>query len=152
MDEFYLTEERKKELEQELETLKGEKRIEVAEHLKRAKEYGDLSENAEYVEAREEKDRTEQKIAELEELLKSAKIIKKMSGSDRVHVGSTIAVKKGKETVKYTIVGSNESNPKEMKISNESPLGKAFIGRRVGDRVTVDTPGGSVEYRITRID
>lgn len=147
----YLTEERYEELKKELENLRNEARQEVAEQLKRAKEYGDLSENSEYAEAREEQSRIEARIAELDEVLKSAAIIHQGLGGDMVQVGSIVTVKKGDKSVKYTIVGSNESNPGEMKISNESPLGRAFLGHKTGDKVKVDTPSGSSEYTIESI-
>src|SRR3989344_4042481 len=149
----YLSPERFEELKQELETLKNEKRKEVAEQLKRAKEYGDLSENSEYVGAREEQTRVESRIFELDELLKSAKLIeKKGKGGGAVQGGSTGTGKKGGKTYRYAIVGSNESNPLEKKISNESPLGRAFLGKRAGDVVTVETPAGPVEYQVSKVE
>ncbi len=151
MDKYYLTQERFDELKKELEVLRNEKRIEVAEHLKRAKEYGDLSENFEYAEAREEQSRIEGRIAELDEMLKAAAIIKK-TGSDSVQIGSTITVQQDGNAMRYTIVGSNESSPKENKISNVSPLGKAFLGHRVGDSIQVETPGGMRAYLIKGIE
>lgn len=152
MKQYYLSPERLEELKAELATLRNVKRLEVAEHLKRAKEYGDLSENSEYAEAREEQTRIEGRIFELEEILKNVTIIKKAGGSDVVQVGSTVTVKKNGEKFTYAIVGSNESNPLERKISNESPLGKAFLGRKVGDKVQVEAPVGMVEYVITQIE
>ncbi len=151
MDTPYLSQERYNELETELNELRTTKRAEIADQLKRAKEYGDLSENAEYAEAREEQSRIEARIAELDEMLKSAVIIHKGIGGSIVEIGSSLTVKKGDQTVEYTIVGSNESNPAEHKISNESPLGHAFLGKKVGDKVTVETPAGKVEYTITAI-
>jgi transcription elongation factor GreA len=151
MDTPYLSQERYDELSRELEELRTAKRAEVAEQLKRAKEYGDLSENAEYAEAREEQARIEARIAELDEILKSAVIIHKGVGGSIVEIGCTVTVKKGDQTIQYTIVGSNESNPGERKISNESPLGRAFLGKKVGDKVSVETPGGKVEYTINSI-
>ncbi len=151
MNKAYLTQERFDELKKELEMLRSDKRMEVAEHLKRAKEYGDLSENSEYAEAREEQSRVETRIAELDDMLKSAVIIKK-TGGDVVQVGSTINVQKDGETMRYTIVGSNESNPKENKISNESPMGRAFLGHKVGESVNVETPGGTRVYLIRSIE
>lgn len=152
MDSYYLSEERLKELQKELETLKTTSRLEVAEHLKRAKEYGDLSENAEYVEAREEQSQLETRIFELEELLKRAVIIKKHEGSGVVEVGSKVSAKKNGTMLQYTIVGSNESKPEEGKISNESPIGRALLGHKVGDSVMVTTPSGQAAYQITKIE
>ncbi len=152
MDKYYLTQERLEELKQELETLKTEKRLEVADRLKRAKEFGDLSENAEYAEAREEQSAVETRIFELEELLRRAVVIKKTEGSDRVEVGSKVTVRKNGDISEYTIVGSNESKPEEGKISNESPIGRALLGKRVGDSITVATPAGQAAYQVTKIE
>ena len=145
-------EERYEELKKELEQLRNVARLEVAEHLKRAKEYGDLSENSEYVEAREEQSRIETRISELDDMLKSAVFIKKNAGgSGLVQVGSTVTVKKGDKNVQYVIVGSNESNPAENKISNESPLGRAFLNHAAGDVVEVETPAGKTKYTIVSV-
>ena len=152
MDKYYLTKERLEELKQELETLKTEKRLDVADRLKRAKEFGDLSENAEYAEAREEQSAVETRIFELEELLRRAVVITKTEGSDRVEVGSKVTVKKNGAISEYMIVGSNESKPEEGKISNESPIGRALLGKRVGDSITVATPAGQAVYQITKIE
>lgn len=152
MDKYYLTKERLEELKQELDDLKNKKRVEIAEKLKRAKEYGDLSENAEYAEARDEQSVVETRIFELEDLLKKAVVIKKSEGSDKVEVGSTVTVRKNGDIFIYTIVGSYEAKPEEGKISDESPLGRAFLGHKVGDSVTVTTPGGQAGYQITKIE
>lgn len=152
MDQYYVTKERLEELKEELHTLKSEKRLEVADRLKRAKEYGDLSENSEYTEAREEQSWVETRIFELDELLKKAVIIKKSAGSDEVEVGSTITVRKDGQNSRYMIVGSNEAKPEEGKISNESPLGRAFLKHKVGDKIQVKVPSGEVTYQITKIE
>ncbi len=152
MDTPYLSQERYDELKRELDQLRSVSRLEVAEQLKRAKEYGDLSENAEYAEAREEQSRIETRIAELDDILKSAVIIHKGAGGDVVAIGSTVTVKKDNTDTTYLIVGSNESNPAERKISNESPLGRAFLGKRSGDKVSVSTPSGTVEYAILKVN
>lgn len=152
MDTPYLSQERYDELKHELEELRSTSRAEIAEQLKHAKEYGDLSENAEYAEAREEQSRIESRISELDEMLKAAVIIKKGTGGDVANIGSTVTAKKDGQVMQYTIVGSNESNPAERKISNESPLGRAFLGRRPGDAVKVETPSGTAEYTITKIE
>lgn len=152
MDKYYLSEERLAELQKELQTLKTTARQEVAEHLKRAKEYGDLSENSEYVEAKEEQSRVETRIFELEEMLKRAVIIPKDAPKgDTVQVGCRVTVKKDGKAAEYVIVGSSESKPEEGKISNESPLGRAFLGKSVGDKVEVSTPAGKMIYEITKI-
>lgn len=152
MSKQYLTKERLEELRVELETLKNKKRVEVAERLKQAKEYGDLSENSEYAEAREEQANVETRIAELEELLKEAVTLKMTEGGDTVTVGSTVAVKKGEKTMTYTIVGSYEAKPEEGRISDESPLGKAFLKKKAGDKVNVTTPAGAQSYEILKIE
>src|ERR1700722_14332251 len=143
MSKQYLTQERLDELKAELDELKNKKRQEVALRLKTAKEYGDLSENSEYVEAREEQATVESRIFELEELMKEAVTIKTGEGGDIVGVGSVVTVKKGDKTTTYTIVGSYEAKPEEGRISDESPLGKAFMKKKVGDIVPVTTPGGA---------
>ncbi|MEK7181153.1 MAG: transcription elongation factor GreA [Patescibacteria group bacterium] len=152
MDKYYLSIERLNELKVELEDLKGRKRREIAERLKTAKEYGDLSENSEYSEAREEQARVETRIFELEDILKQASVIKKSEEVDEVRIGSTVTVKKGDEVFNYTVVGSNETNPEEGKISNESPLGRAILGHKVGDKITVGTPSGEIQYSISKIE
>jgi transcription elongation factor GreA len=152
MPKQYLTKERLDELKAELEDLKNNKRQEVAQRLKQAKEYGDLSENSEYAEAREEQANVEGRIFELEELMKEAVTLKTGEGGDVVQVGSVVTVKKGEKTATYTIVGSYEAKPEEGRISDESPLGKTFLGRKVGDAVQVATPGGSAAYEILKIE
>lgn len=151
-DKYYLTKERLEELKKELEFLKVQKRLEVSERLKRAKEFGDLSENSEYTEAREEQSLVEGRIFELEEVLKKAVIIGKNEGGGEIGIGSTVTVKKDGANLTYTIVGSDEAKPEEGKISNESPLGRAFLGRKVGDSVTAKTPSGEVNYKIVKIE
>lgn len=147
----YFSEEGLEKLKQELEDLKTAKRHEIAARLEHAKSLGDLSENAEYQEAKEEQSLLESRIGELEEILRNAVIIKKDAYSTLVQIGSTVRVKSehGEET--FTIVGSEEADPKEGKISNESPLGKAFLGRKTGDKVEVKTPAGTFHYSISGI-
>jgi transcription elongation factor GreA len=151
MAKQYLTKERLQELKDELATLKNTRRIEIAERLKQAKEYGDLSENSEYAEAREEQANVEARITELEELLKEAVTIEKSAG-DTVTVGSTVTARRGDQVMTYTVVGSYEAKPAEGRISDESPLGKAFLKRKVGDEVKVVTPAGTATYEITKIE
>lgn len=148
----YLTLEKLDELKKELEYLKGPKRMEVAERLGRAKELGDLSENSEYQEAREEQNQVETKIGELESLLKQAVLIEKSSSRDAVSIGSTVHVKRDGKTLKFTIVGSNESRPEDGLISNESPLGRSFLNKKVGDVTNVETPSGKFKYEIMNIE
>ncbi len=151
MGKQYVTKEKLEELKQELADLKGRRRIEVGERLKRAKELGDLSENSEYFEAREEQARVEARIGEFEDTIKSAEIIEKSTSISNVAIGSAVEVKKDGQTTKFTIVGSNEANPTGGFISNESPLGQAFLGKKVGEKVIVAVPKGKVEYTIVSI-
>ena len=151
MSKQYLTKERLEEFKVELNDLKNIKRNEVAQRLKQAKEYGDLSENSEYAEAREEQANVETRIFELEDLLKDAVLIEKTEDNGAVQVGSVISIKKGDKTSVYTIVGKYEAKPEEGKISDESPLGKAFLGHKVGDKIPVTTPAGQMTYEILKI-
>ncbi len=147
----YVSEEGLEELKRELETLKTKTRMDIADQLKRAKEYGDLSENAEYAQAREEQGKVEARIFELEELLKRAAVIKKTEGGTTVQVGASVTVEKGGKSITYHIVGASESKPEEGKISNESPIGRAFIGKKVGEKVEVTSPNGKAVYEIVKI-
>lgn len=148
--EYHLSPEKLEELKKELEVLKNQKRAEVAERLKRAKELGDLSENAEYMEAREEQTQVETRIFELEDMIKNAILITQVKG-DKVQIGSEIEVEKGGQRMKFKIVGHNETDPSGGKISNESPLGSAFVNKSKGDSVKVKTPAGEVTYKIVSI-
>jgi transcription elongation factor GreA len=150
-NEYYLTKERLEELKAELNELKTVKRIEIAADLKKAKELGDLSENAEYVEAREEKDRIEKRIAEIENIIKNSSVIKKSRKKDEVFVGSEVEVLRDKEKMKLTIVGSQDSDPAKGQISNESPIGRALLGSKIGETVSIETPRGTVSYKICKI-
>jgi len=150
--DYYVTADRLKELKKELETLKTEKRIEVAKRLKRAKELGDLSENSEYTEAREEQTNVERRIYELEQMVKNASIITKPGkGTGMVQIGSTVSVSSGGEHRQFTIVGSSETKPEEGFISNESPIGGALLNKEVGAIVTIKAPKGEVIYKIEKI-
>lgn len=140
--------------EAELEFLKGTKRREVSEKIKVALGYGDLSENSEYDEAKNEQAIVEARIMELEAMLKNVKIIDTSSNApDVVHLGTKLVVYDPDfdEEVTYQIVGSKEANPLEDLISDESPVGKALLGHKPGDEVTVETPGGQVVYTIRAI-
>ena len=147
----YISEEGLEELKERLHALKTDKRKEIAERLEHAKTLGDLSENAEYQETKEEQSLVESQIGELEETLRDAVVIHKGATTGKVMVGSTVTVhsRHGDET--YTIVGSEEESPTEGKISNESPLGKAFLGKQAGDTAEVKTPGGATTYTILKI-
>ncbi len=146
-----MTEERLRELKEELGNLKTTTRLEIAERLKRAKDLGDLSENAEYQEAKEEQARVEKRIGDLENILQNSMLIKKSVNSETVDIGSTAEVLVNGKPLKFVIVGSNEARPEEGFISNESPLGRELIGRRVGDSIVVEAPKGKIEYKIFRL-
>jgi transcription elongation factor GreA len=141
-------------LKSELDELTTRRRREVAQRIKEAREFGDISENAEYDDAKNEQAMLEARIAALEDKLRSATVIDSANiTNDVVGVGSVVHVKdeKGK-SVKYTIVGSAEASPTEMKLSNESPVGKALLGRKRGEEVVIVTPRGKRKLKITKID
>ncbi len=152
MTKQFITKEGLEKLKEELNYLKTAKRQEIARRIQDAKELGDLSENAEYSEAKEQQALNETKVAEIEETIKNAKTIDdRHAESNVVNIGSTIKVKNGKSVRTLTIVGSNEANPLEGKISNESPLARSFLGHKVDDKIEVDTPKGKVIYSILNI-
>ena len=146
----YLSEEGLKQHKQELEELKL-KRQEIANRLEEAKALGDLSENQEYISAREAQAFNEGKILELEQLLREAVMIDKNKRSNIVHIGSTVEFRANGKSQSFTIVGSEEASPSSGKISNESPLGKAFLGHKAGDAVEVETPAGKTTYKIVSL-
>jgi len=150
---IYLTKEKKEELENELLELRGPKRKEIIDALEYAKSLGDLSENAEYHQAREEQGKLEERIKIVEKILKSSKIIKKIK-SDKVNIGSNVSIKRidTKEEKNYTIVGQEESDMSEGKISNNSPIGKALLGKKKGDTVSFQSPKGLMNYKIIKIN
>lgn len=148
--EIYLTKEGFKKLQKELNFLVNKKRQEVIDKLQRAKAYGDLAENSEYESAREEQAFVEGRIKEIEDILKKAKVIEKQS-NDVVSVGSHVVLQVDGREEEYQIVGSNEANPSERKISYESPLGKSILNKRVGDEVVVEAPVGMISYKIKKI-
>jgi len=139
----YLSKEKFEELSKELEHLKSVRRKEIAEQLEFAKGLGDLSENAEYHEARQNQAEAEERVAKLEQMIKNAVITEKHKGGI-VNIGSTVVIlKQGEKSERsYQIVGSEEANTKENKISNKSPLGEALMGKSKGDNVTYETPMG----------
>jgi transcription elongation factor GreA len=146
---YQITAQGKKELEAELKQLKG-RRGEVAEKIANARDFGDLSENAEYDAAREDQGLLESRVAEIEDILLNADLIKAGSKS-KVSLGSKVELKTGNKTVTYTVVGPVEADPLEGKISNESPIGVAVFGKKVGDSATITTPKGNVTYKIVSI-
>jgi transcription elongation factor GreA len=141
-------------LKGELEQLSTIRRREVAARIKEAREFGDISENAEYDDAKNEQAMLEARIASLEEKLRSATVIDQSDlGTDIVRVGSIVHVKdEGGKSLKYTIVGSAEANPAELRLSNESPVGKALLGHKRGEEVVFATPKGERKLKITKID
>jgi transcription elongation factor GreA len=140
-------------LKKELHLLKTVRRKEIAERIKRALEQGDLTENAEYAQAKEEQAFIEGKILELENKIKQAEVIDEFPKvANKVGIGSKITVQFNSLKTFYQIVGSSEAAPSEGKISNESPAGQAFLGHKVGDIVEVKTPGGKVKYKILKIE
>lgn len=149
--QHYLTPDGLARLKEELKELKTVRRKEIASRIQEAKELGDLSENAEYAEAKTEQAFIEGRIIELENILKNAVVIKDRSGGDEVRVGSSLKVSTGQQELTLTIVGSNEANPDKGLISNESPLGQALLGHKVGDEVEVKAPAGTVKYKILTI-
>jgi transcription elongation factor GreA len=140
-------------LQKELDQLVNIKRKEIAERIQRAKDMGDLSENAEYQEAKDAQAFNEGRIVELNQMLKNLTVVENGNHKDIVGMGSKVTIKtKNNDEKQYTIVSFNEADPVEGKISNESPLGSAFIDKKVGDRVTVSTPKGDNEYEIIKIE
>ena len=156
MKEVILTPEGYKKLKEEISYLSTEKRREVAERIKTAREFGDIAENAEYDDAKNEQALLEHRIAQLEERLLNARVItKKEISKDSVSIGSRVKLRDvdAKETIEYRIVGSAEANPSENKLSNESPVGKGLLGRKKGDTVKVQLPNGkNRELKIIKID
>lgn len=153
-EKVILTKEGLKNLESELENLKTIKRKEIAEKIKVAMSFGDLSENSEYEEAKNEQAICETRIIEIESMLKKAQIIdEKNLSTDSVHIGSTVEFESlnDKKLYKYKIVGSSEADPKHSKISDESPVGSALLGHKIGEIFKVKAPSGSVEYKVLKI-
>lgn len=136
----YLTHKGLSEVKEELEYLKKVKRVEIAQRINQAREYGDLTENSEYDSAMDDQALIESRIAELENIIKDAKIIAKESNNDFVVIGSTVKIEMEGEKDEFTIVGRVEADPSKKKISNESPLGAALLGSKAGEVVEVTTP------------
>ncbi len=148
----YITEEKRKALEQELKDLKGPKRKEILENLAYAKSLGDLSENAEYHQTREDQGKLEARIAKIEQILQSSEVVKG-GGGDTIEIGSKVVVKKEGDKIEksYIIVGSEEADMALGKISNHSPFGKAMFGKKKGDNISFQTPKGMVNYKIINV-
>ncbi len=147
----YISREGLEKLRQELDEMVSLRRPEIAQRIHDAKEHGDLTENAEYEDAKNEQAFVEGRIQQLEALIKNATLIDEIHGNDHVQIGSTVKVDgpDGKES--FTIVGSTEARPTEGRISNESPVGRALLGRKKGDKVTVQVPAGDIDYKIVQI-
>jgi transcription elongation factor GreA len=146
---YQITEDGRATLEQELDELKG-RRGDIAEKIAAARDFGDLSENAEYDAAREEQGLVETRIAEIEDILQNASIIQATAGST-VGLGSRVELKTGDKTVVYSLVGPVEADPLSGKISNESPIGLQLMGKSVGDQATISTPKGDTTYEIVSL-
>ncbi|OGI63624.1 hypothetical protein A2914_01590 [Candidatus Nomurabacteria bacterium RIFCSPLOWO2_01_FULL_41_21] len=152
----YITEEKRKALEEELKDLKGPKRKEILEALAYAKSLGDLAENAEYHQAREDQGKLEARIAKIEQILRSSEVVSG-GGGEMIEVGSKVVVQKenhGKnqdEKKTYIIVGSEEADMAQGKISNRSPFGEALFGKKKGANISFDTPKGKVHYKIVSV-
>lgn len=152
MTKRILTREGLEKLQHELELLKTVERQKIAQRIQTAKDLGDLSENAEYSEAKEQQALNENRVAEIEDIIKNSEIVDSSKARQgKVSIGSTITVNNGREDRVLEIVGSNEADPLSGKISNESPLATSFMGRKVGEKVEVTTPKGTIKYEIRDI-
>lgn len=147
--QFHLTQEGVESLQQELKEAQ-QKRGEIAEHIATAREFGDLRENAEYQSAKQEQEKNEDRIAELEHILQNVEIIKKTS-SKKIRLGSKVVVKNGKKQKELQVVGTVEADPLEGKISDESPIGQALLGKQPGDEIEVNQNGDTVTYKIEQV-
>lgn len=147
----FITKEGLQKLNEEFNDRKNRLRQEIAQAIKEAKEQGDLSENAEYAEAKAQQNENESRIAELEMIIKNSQVVEKDDSQKGAQMGSIVKVKFSKNEMEFSIVGSNEADPANFKISNESPLGKAFMGHVAGDTVKVLTPNGNIEYKIISV-
>lgn len=148
--QFHLTEEGVAELKAELEGLVGQ-RGPIAERIKTAREFGDLAENAEYISARQEQEKVESRIAEIENILQNVEVIKKPKNDGKVQLGSTIKLKADGKSKEFQVVGTVEADPLNGKISDESPIGKALLGQKEGDEVEIKTPAETTIYKIVDI-
>ena len=152
-EEYYLTPEGAEKMRQELHDMKTRQRDELAKRLRFAIQQGDLSENADYHKAKEDQGFLEGKIREYEEILAGAKMIEQGNTNGLIDVGSTVTIKEGSyPEEKYYMVGPREANPREGRISHESPIGKALMGHKAGDTVTVETPGGKTQLKIVQVE
>ncbi len=148
--QFYLTQEGITELEVELKELTAQ-RGPIAERIKSAREFGDLAENAEYTSARQEQERVESRIAEIENILQNVEVIKKPKASGEVQLGSTVKLASDGRNKEFQVVGTVEADPLNGKISDESPIGKLLLGKKLGDTIELKTPAETTNYKITNI-
>ncbi|MFH0779560.1 MAG: transcription elongation factor GreA [Parcubacteria group bacterium] len=152
-NQIILTAEGREKLENELQELKGVKRPDIIQKIEQAKELGDLSENAEYHDAKDQQGVIESRIYEIEDILKKAINSGATVSRDKIDIGTRFVVSGPDGSEKeYTLVGFNEANPQDGKISNESPMGQAFLGKKPGDRVEVEAPKGNIVYNIVKIN
>jgi transcription elongation factor GreA len=150
--DYILTREGANKIQAELEELRGPKRTELAQRLRAAIKQGDLSENADYIAAKEDQAFLEGRIQELEAILRVSEIVDQPASKDVIGVGSTVVIAlNGHDPETYHLVGVTEANPREGKISHESPIGKALMGHRAGDTARAETPGGTIELKIVEI-
>ncbi|MDQ3159184.1 MAG: transcription elongation factor GreA [bacterium] len=149
--QFKLTKEGVAELEAELKELVSH-RGDLAERIKTARDLGDLSENAEYSAAKDEQGQAETRIAEIENILRNGEVIKKPRGDAKVQLGSKVKLTAGSKTKEFQVVGTVEADPMEGKISDESPIGQALMGKKLGDEVEIHTPTETTKYKLAKID
>lgn len=151
MSDQIISKEGYEKLQKELDHLTNVKRKEIADRIQKAKDMGDLSENAEYAEAKDAQAFNDGRIAELTQMLKNLTVVENGNGGGGVGMGSKVTAKCGDKEKEFVIVSFNEADPLSGKISNESPLGKAFLDKQKGDKVVVETPKGEMEYEILKI-
>ena len=148
----YISKEKLKELKEKLQKLQTTERFAIAEKLKKAKEHGDLSENFEYSQAKDDQNALEREILELEQIIRNASVITKSRHKNEVAVGHTVVLKTKKgDKMEYMIVGSHDADPSNARISNTSPIGKALLGKKVGEKAIAQTPRGALELTIIKI-
>jgi transcription elongation factor GreA len=149
----YLTPEGEEKLKAELEELKGPKREDLSQRLRSAIQMGDLSENADYHKAKEDQGFLEGRIQELESILRNTVIIEKAAGQDFVFIGAHVTIQEGNEEPEtYHLVGPTEADPRKGKISHESPIGRALLDKKVGDVAQAEAPGGTIKFKILKIE
>ncbi len=151
-EEYYLTKEGAEKMRAELEDMVTRQRDELSKRLREAIQQGDLSENADYIKSKEDQAFLEGKIQEYEAILSGASIIEENAGTGVVDVGSWVTIKEGKyPEERYQVVGATEANPREGRISNESPIGSALMGHKEGDTVSAETPGGEMKIKLIKV-